>query len=154
MAYQGRWASKFSIGARTRGLKMNGERFELANANRHVTIVSGEMYPECGIDRRVRRTRSVAAKEVWASWEIGCNVTQEFADAEHVRLGTEREEPEPNACGYDRKTVEHEACQRRKLPLHSLRPIVLIGNFLNSRGELRCLFAHMRSRCLSAESKL
>jgi hypothetical protein len=66
----------------------------LANANRHVTIVSGEMYPECGIDRRVRRTVSCRQKK------FGCNVTQELADVGHVRLGTEREEPEPNACGY------------------------------------------------------
>jgi hypothetical protein len=28
-AYQGRWASEFSTGARARGLKMNGERFEV-----------------------------------------------------------------------------------------------------------------------------
>lgn len=34
----------------------------LVNEKRHVTMVSGEMYPECGILRRVRETRPVADK--------------------------------------------------------------------------------------------
>ena len=38
-------------------------------------------------------------KAVWTAREMGCNVTQEFAGAGNVRLGTEQEELEPEAFG-------------------------------------------------------
>jgi hypothetical protein len=74
IAYQERWASEFSISARIRELKMNGERFGVGQREQARDHRLGEIYPECGIDLRVRRTVSCRQKK------FGCNVTQELAD--------------------------------------------------------------------------